>query len=185
MDGGDRNIIRLSPAQRKWLERGLTQPGGKLPLFDNDGRMIGVNSFGNEQSQGLNFAVSVREVKRFLNASASRYAEAATPPAAAAQCTPVTFFTGRSAEDDADIRMTDDNCDNYAETVEVWYDDPSRGYVVEFDDNHDGRWETAVYDTNNDGRWDYSLYDTDGDGIVDLRGLHPDGAWKASEYEKV
>lgn len=40
MDGGDRNIIRLSPAQRKWLERGLTQPGGKLPLFDSDGRKI-------------------------------------------------------------------------------------------------------------------------------------------------
>ena len=40
MDGGDRNITRLSPAQRKWLERGLTQPGGKLPLFDSDGRKI-------------------------------------------------------------------------------------------------------------------------------------------------
>jgi len=40
MDGGDRNIVRLSPAQRKWLERGLTQPGGKLPLFDSDGRKI-------------------------------------------------------------------------------------------------------------------------------------------------
>ena len=40
MDVGDRNIVRLSPAQRKWLERGLTQPGGKLPLFDADGRKI-------------------------------------------------------------------------------------------------------------------------------------------------
>ena len=40
MDGGDRAIVRLSPAQRKWLERGLTQPGGKLPLFDGDGRKV-------------------------------------------------------------------------------------------------------------------------------------------------
>jgi hypothetical protein len=32
--------VKLSPAQRKWLERGLTQPGGKLPLFDGDGRKI-------------------------------------------------------------------------------------------------------------------------------------------------
>lgn len=32
--------IKLSPAQRKWLERGLTQPGGKLPLFDADGRKV-------------------------------------------------------------------------------------------------------------------------------------------------
>ena len=26
--------------QRTWLARGLTQPGGKLPLFDDDGRRI-------------------------------------------------------------------------------------------------------------------------------------------------
>jgi len=40
MDGGDRAIGRLSSAQRKWLERGLTQPGGKLPLFDREGRKV-------------------------------------------------------------------------------------------------------------------------------------------------
>jgi hypothetical protein len=40
MDGGDHTIVKLSPAQRKWLERGLTQPGGKLPLFDGDGRKV-------------------------------------------------------------------------------------------------------------------------------------------------
>ena len=26
--------------QRKWLERGLTQPGGKLPLFDDLGQKV-------------------------------------------------------------------------------------------------------------------------------------------------
>jgi hypothetical protein len=31
---------RASPAQLKWLERGLTQPGGKLPLFDGDGKKV-------------------------------------------------------------------------------------------------------------------------------------------------
>lgn len=40
MDGGERFISKLSPAQRRWLERGLTQPGGKLPLFDEDGRKV-------------------------------------------------------------------------------------------------------------------------------------------------
>ncbi|MGP0093628.1 MAG: hypothetical protein ACLPKB_27350 [Xanthobacteraceae bacterium] len=32
--------VRPSEAQRRYLERGLTQPGGKLPLFDTDGREI-------------------------------------------------------------------------------------------------------------------------------------------------
>jgi hypothetical protein len=40
MDGSERSISRLSPAQRKWLERGLAQPGGKLPLFDEEGRKV-------------------------------------------------------------------------------------------------------------------------------------------------
>jgi len=31
---------RLSPAQRTWLARGLDQPGGKLPLFDRDGKRV-------------------------------------------------------------------------------------------------------------------------------------------------
>src|SRR4051812_45356708 len=30
--------VRPNPAQRRYLMRGLTQPGGKLPLFDSDGQ---------------------------------------------------------------------------------------------------------------------------------------------------
>ena len=29
-----------SPTQLKWLRRGLSQPGGKLPLFDNWGQRV-------------------------------------------------------------------------------------------------------------------------------------------------
>ena len=29
-----------SAAQRAWLRRGLDQPGGKLPLFDTEGKQI-------------------------------------------------------------------------------------------------------------------------------------------------
>lgn len=32
--------IPLTAAQRKWLARGLDQPGGKLPLFDAEGRRV-------------------------------------------------------------------------------------------------------------------------------------------------
>jgi len=32
--------VRPSEAQRRYLERGLTEPGGKLPLFDRDGREV-------------------------------------------------------------------------------------------------------------------------------------------------
>ena len=32
--------VRPTEAQRRYLELGLTQPGGKLPLFDRDGREV-------------------------------------------------------------------------------------------------------------------------------------------------
>ena len=32
---------RPTPAQRRWLSRGLSEPGGKLPLFDSEGRQVG------------------------------------------------------------------------------------------------------------------------------------------------
>lgn len=31
---------RLTEPQRRYLERGLVEPGGKLPLFDRDGREV-------------------------------------------------------------------------------------------------------------------------------------------------
>jgi hypothetical protein len=34
------SIGKVSAAQHEWLARGLTQPGGKLPLFDRDGQKI-------------------------------------------------------------------------------------------------------------------------------------------------
>ena len=33
-------VATPSPSQRRWLERGIAQPGGKLPLFDGDGQQI-------------------------------------------------------------------------------------------------------------------------------------------------
>ena len=33
-------VLRPTEAQRRYLERGLNEPGGKLPLFDRDGREV-------------------------------------------------------------------------------------------------------------------------------------------------
>jgi hypothetical protein len=37
---GEADRSRPSEAQRRYLERGLIEPGGKLPLFDRDGQEI-------------------------------------------------------------------------------------------------------------------------------------------------
>jgi hypothetical protein len=40
LSGRSAAAVRPTDAQRRYLERGLTQPGGKLPLFDRDGREV-------------------------------------------------------------------------------------------------------------------------------------------------
>ncbi|RMD61570.1 MAG: hypothetical protein D6826_09545 [Alphaproteobacteria bacterium] len=39
MHAGKSRPPRPSAAQQAWLRRGLDQPGGKLPLFDENGRL--------------------------------------------------------------------------------------------------------------------------------------------------
>jgi hypothetical protein len=39
-EGPHAAIVRPTEAQRRYLERGLSEPGGKLPLFDREGREV-------------------------------------------------------------------------------------------------------------------------------------------------
>ena len=39
-DKGSLAALRPTEPQRRYLERGLSQPGGKLPLFDSEGREV-------------------------------------------------------------------------------------------------------------------------------------------------
>lgn len=40
VDEADRRTSSPTPIQRAWLRRGLDQPGGKLPLFDENGKQM-------------------------------------------------------------------------------------------------------------------------------------------------
>jgi len=47
------------------------------PLLDEDAKVIGINSFSEAGKQGLNFAIGVADVKRFLSSGGNRSAEIA------------------------------------------------------------------------------------------------------------
>ena len=53
------------------------------PLLDNAGRLIGINSFGRPDSEGLNYAVAVDEIQKFLQRPVSRIAEIQQKPSPA------------------------------------------------------------------------------------------------------
>ena len=41
VEPGNRRAPRATAVQISWLRRGLDQAGGKLPLFDSDGKRVG------------------------------------------------------------------------------------------------------------------------------------------------
>jgi S1-C subfamily serine protease len=78
-----KGIVSQIRSDFSWLEHRATviqtqtpiNPGNSGgPLLSDDGKMVGVNSFLKPDAQGLNFAVSVSDVRTFLAASGSKIA---------------------------------------------------------------------------------------------------------------
>jgi hypothetical protein len=52
----ERKVVRIharpTPTQHEWLARGLDQPGGKLPLFDANGKRVAIRTIRSCIDQG-------------------------------------------------------------------------------------------------------------------------------------
>ena len=151
------------------------------PLISDSGFLVGINSFKSE-GEGLNFAVAVDEIKRFLSSPGSR-TTATTPVASKRGCQPKILYDGPSRDQTMNKRGIDIDCDGKADVEVRTPYDTTKPITVAVDNNKDGRTDELIFDTDRDGRWDYSLHDTNFDGKWDLIGRHPDGKIKASRYE--
>lgn len=151
------------------------------PLINDDHEMIGINSFISMEGENVNFAVTIDELKRFIDRREDRFAPgSAREPA---PCEVQVVFEGRSNEDDASVKSYDRDCDGVGDAALVVPDDQDKPIVFLYDDDQTGRPNGLVLDTDRDGKWDISFWDTDGDGERDLTGYHPDGKLNASSYE--
>jgi S1-C subfamily serine protease len=159
------------------------------PLLSEEGRIVGVNTFKSE-GEGLNFAVSVEEVREFLNRPASRYAQALTPKPArvtVATCKAgesTELYTQTSQDGATDLTGYDADCDGRVDFEVRIPKDKTKPITLAFDRNGDTKPDLLVLDFERDGKWDFSLHDTDYDGKWDLVGFHPNGEIKASKFER-
>jgi S1-C subfamily serine protease len=114
------------------------------PLLDDEGELIGINSFVDSDAQGLNYAVSVDEVTRVMKMSGDRLADGSVIEAKASD----------SNSGDAKVQPgSESGGDDY----QTW----------SYDDNKDGKPERWGVDVSGDGKPDLYLLDEDGDGDVD------------------
>jgi S1-C subfamily serine protease len=155
------------------------------PLVGESGTLIGVNSF-KEPGEGLNFAVSVDEVKKFLARSGNRVAQqkSASPPPAKASCKSKEVSRWRTKENgnDATVIGFDLVCKGKIDAAFTYFDDPLQPVRLEMDRNHDGRFDVAFFG-NRQGIWVLSMWDQKFVGYYDLVGYHDDGTLRPSRFE--
>ncbi|HVZ00210.1 MAG TPA: trypsin-like peptidase domain-containing protein [Dongiaceae bacterium] len=116
------------------------------PLLDDEGRLIGINSFVDSGAQGLNYAVSVDEVTRVLKMTGDRLADGTMLAASA----------DTSAQPEGTKVQSPTSSGN--PDFQTWT----------YDDNGDGKPDRWGVDLDKDGKPDLFLVDQDGDGKADF-----------------
>ena len=160
-----------------------TNPGNSGgPLFDEKGRLIGINFGGKESSDGLNFAISIDEVKLFLSeARTGKHKPIITETVATADqyenCTPFDsdnngvydmLLIDMDGDGMTDLALVDENED---EELDYMIGDTNKDGKIDlmiYDKDENGSFEYFVIDTDYDGRWDTSGVDTNGDFEPDV-----------------
>lgn len=152
------------------------------PLLSDNGSLIGVNSFKAGQSEGLNFAVSIDDVKSFLSRPASRYAKkiVAKPTTA---CEMKEVYKGKTKDGSGEMVAYDSKCSGRVDIEIIAPDNKSEPFVMRLDRNADTKPDVVVFSFNRDWKWNLSFWDENYDGVWDLAGFHPDGEAKPSNYE--
>ena len=155
------------------------------PLLDDTGKMIGVNSFGKAESEGLNFAISATDVKKFLDATDTelrQIEEESKKPK-------IKVLARKEKDLNKDgtkeiIIYLDRDGDGKEDAVLI--EDKKKGSTILLIDNDDdGKYETKIVDKESDGKFDFFFEDKDGDGEWDVVGIDRDGDGEPDDFKEL
>jgi S1-C subfamily serine protease len=150
------------------------------PLLSDSGALIGVNSF-KAAGEGLNFAVSVDEVRKFLSRPENRVAQKSKEQSGS--CTPKELSQFRNKENNATIISYDLFCTGKDTGERVIPDDTTKAIFLRMDRNGDGQADVIFFDLKRRGKWDMSWWDENYSGEWTLVGYHDDGSATPSRFE--
>jgi len=162
------------------------------PLFDDKGKLVGVNSFKKTGGEGLNYAVSVEDVLSFLKQEGNVYAQKfETPEQKLSKKWKVNVlkiatvdYLKKGQKNDIMI-VYDRNYNNIADAFAI--DIGSTGFIEIFiyDKNEDSKPELLTLDTTKSGKPNIYLYDTTKDGKYDTRGFDNNEDGHIDRFEKI
>ena len=147
------------------------------PLISEAGTLIGVNT-GKGEGEGLNFAVSVSDVRRFLVGPAK-----ANPQASKNSCEPKEMSRFRNKDNNAAVIAYDLNCSGKVNADYIVPDKKADPITLTWDRNGDGQPDVIFFDLKRRGKWDLSFWDANFEGHTTLVGYHDDGSLKPTRFE--
>lgn len=160
------------------------------PLLDDSGTIVGINSFVRSDAEGLNFAVSVDDVRALIAADGSRVESPAAPQGKPAPQgkggqgpgkemppgkTPPPGKKGGAGPCGQQRTPVDTDDDGKPDAYAVDEDCDGDADLLLQDTNGDGEVDTVIGDRNGDGTGDYKAVDKDGDGKLDVFYLDENG----------
>jgi S1-C subfamily serine protease len=149
------------------------------PLISESGSLIGVNA-GKAEGEGLNFAVSVDNVRRFL-AEPSKPVPSDTSKN---ECEPKEISRFRNKDNNAAVISYALNCSGKANANYIVPDKKTDPILLQWDRNGDGRPDVLFFDLKRRGKWDLSFWDVKFEGRWTLVGYHDDGSLKPTRFER-
>ena len=158
------------------------------PLLSSQGHLVGVNAFKSMTGEGMNFAVSLSEVSRFLGVSSAPSPKtppktekgAPKPPADTKDSGPTLAYQGRDKDGTGYMRVYSPGEGGGVVSTYFYPDDRSRPFYC-FKTAGDLT-EAVILGMKRDGKWNYSLLDRDRNGKFETIGVHPDGKMKPSSF---
>lgn len=151
------------------------------PLLNDSKELVGVNSFGDPKSPGLNYAVDVSDVRTFLKQQGSVYSKKASVKKNACGNDPIDTYAGsNSVQGEVTVAVFDSDCDGKPESELRIAKDKTKPNIFAMDTNGDGRFDLLVFDEQQDGKWDVTFFDLDHDGKLDAYARNTDGNLIAS-----
>jgi S1-C subfamily serine protease len=153
------------------------------PLLTDEGLLIGVNSFIDPKAQGLNYAVSIEDVKNFLKRPGNRIAKPSPTVASSQSCESKVIYEGKSTDKKSDVRLIDTKCNGKGDMEYVMPADKAEPQLLRVDRNGDSKPDVLVFSYSRDYKWELSLWDDDYDGKWDMVGYHQKGELKPYKLE--
>lgn len=151
------------------------------PLLTDNGTLIGVNSFKARDSEGMNFAVSIDNVKQFMARSNSRYLQPISQKKST--CEVKVIYEGKSDDNKSNVVMYDTKCNGKVDIEIITPYDKNEAMVLRMDRNGDAKPDVIIISTTRNMKWEMSLWDNNFDGKWDYVGYHKNGELKPARYE--